>query len=265
MSSRNAAGAAFDYLAATYDQDFVKSAIGETQRRVVMRSARKTFRKRKRILELNCGTGKDAAVFARNGWKVLALDASEEMIRVASSHAKGRQQSGRLKFACVASEELDHLAEEFDAVFSNFSGLNCVRSLKDIASSLAARTSSGSPLVFCVSTRFCLWETAWYLATGQPRKAFRRWRGRHIANVGTTTIEVFYPRLPELRASFLPHFRLEKVRAVGLTVPPSYLEKFFARHPRLLRACAFVDRRVSHLPVLRTLGDHMLLTFRKTV
>jgi SAM-dependent methyltransferase len=264
MSSANAAGLAFDALAPTYDQDFTYTHIGRAQRNAVLASAFGTFAGRQRILELNCGTGKDASRFASAGWCVLALDASEQMICVASNRDATLQASGHLRFQRLATEELASLGDSFDGVFSNFSGLNCVHNLNAVAEDLAALTTHGSPLVLCFSTRFCLWETLWYTLTLKPKKAARRWSGTSNANIRGRTLTVHYPRIAQIRAAFAARFMLEHVQAIGLLVPPSYIERYVARFPSLLHAAAFIDSLISRLPFLRVIGDHMLLTLRKT-
>ena len=77
-------------------------------------------------------------------------------------------------------------------------------------------------------------------------------------------VDVYYPTLNMLRTAFLPHFRLRRVRAIGLFVPPSYVEAWIRKHPLLLRAFVRLDMVFSRLPLLRILGDHMLLHFEKT-
>jgi SAM-dependent methyltransferase len=264
MIAAHPAGRAFDAMADTYDDDFTQSLIGQTQRSAVMQDAFRIFRGRRRLLELNCGTGEDALRFAENGWKVLALDASERMIACARIRRENLGTRDNPQFRQVATEDLREIAGEFDGVFSNFSGLNCVRDLAPVARILAEQTTPDSPLVLCLSTRICLWETAWYLLHGKPAKAFRRWSGRHQAMLQGMPVDVYYPRLNMLRTAFLPHFRLRRVRAIGLFVPPSYVEAWIRKHPLLLRAFVRLDMVFSRLPLLRILGDHMLLHFEKT-
>ena len=263
MNCTHAAGWAFDALAPTYDQDFTHTQIGQAQRKAVLTSAVRTFAGRQRILELNCGTGEDASRLASSGWHVLALDASERMIGVATRRSTALWTGGHLRLRQLATEDLVSLNESFDGVFSNFSGLNCVRDLKAVAQDLAILTTPGSPLVFCFSTRFCLWEMVWYAITLQPRKAVRRWSGINNANLRGRALTVYYPRVREIRAAFTPFFALENIEAIGLLVPPSYIERYVARYPRIVRALAFVDSAISRLPLLHVIGDHMLLTLRK--
>jgi len=167
------------------------------------------------------------------------------------------------QFRQVATEDLRDIAGEFDGVFSNFSGLNCVRDLTPVARMLAEKTTPDSPLLLCLSTRVCLWETVWYLLHGKTAKAFRRWSGRHEAMLQGMPVDVYYPTLNALRQAFHPHFRLRGVRAIGLFVPPSYVETWIRKHPLLLRSFVRLDALISRMPLLRALGDHMLLHFEK--
>lgn len=263
MIAAHPAGRAFDAMADTYDDDFTQSHIGQAQRSAVMKDAFRIFPGRRRLLELNCGTGEDALRLAENGWKVLALDASERMIACARLRRENLGTRDNPQFRQVATEDLKEIAGEFDGVFSNFSGLNCVRDLAPVARMLAEKTTPGSPLLLCLSTRVCLWETAWYLLHGNPEKAFRRWPGRHQAMLQGMPVDVYYPTLNSLRNAFLPYFRIRGVRAIGLFVPPSYVESWIRKHPLLLRIFVSLDAVLSRLPLLHTLGDHMLLHFEK--
>ncbi|WP_446742671.1 class I SAM-dependent DNA methyltransferase [Silvibacterium acidisoli] len=264
MIATTSAGQAFDTLAKTYDSDFTNTLIGRAQRSAVLTDAFRIFKGRPRILELNCGTGEDALQLSGRGWRVLALDASQQMIARARFRKLREAPLADLRFQQMRTEDLSRIEETFDGVFSNFSGLNCVENLTAIAALLASRTTIGTPLVFCLSTRVCIWETAWYLLHGKPAKAFRRWPGRHRTSLQGNSVDVFYWSLSQLQTIFAPFFTLREVRAIGLFVPPSYVESWIANHPWLLRMMIGLDSFFSRLPLLRTLGDHMLLHFEKT-
>ena len=129
---------------------------------------------------------------------------------------------------------------------------------------LARRTTAGAPALLCFSTRFCLWESAWYLLHGEWRKAVRRWSGHSTAVLNGVGVSVHYPTVGEIAKAFAPHFVLRSATGVGIFVPPSYLEPWMRRSPRGLATLTAVDRVVCRLPVLRTLGDHVLLHFVRT-
>ena len=104
-------------------------------------------------------------------------------------------------------------------------------------------------------------ELIWYLARGRTRKAVRRFSGRAAARIGGRTISVVYPSVREMQCLFSPWFRLASRRAVGLFVPPSYLEPHIRKHPRTLAWLESLDRLCASWPALRDFGDHVLLEF----
>jgi hypothetical protein len=152
-------------------------------------------------------------------------------------------------------------ARTFDGVLSNFSGLNCVADLAQVAARLGERVRDGGAAVICMSTRVCAWEIAWYCARANFAKAFRRVRGKTIARLDDVAVPVWYPTIREIRRAFLPWFRLRSVRAVGLFVPPSYAERWARKHIGFLRTLQGMDRMFSAWPLLRSIGDHVLLEF----
>jgi ubiquinone/menaquinone biosynthesis C-methylase UbiE len=260
-----AAGQAFDAIADHYDSLFTASLIGRAQRTAVWREALRVFRPGDHILELNCGTGEDAFFLAGKGIRVCACDASPGMIRHARVRREAEASSSSVEFYTCRTENLEALAApgQFDGVFSNFSGLNCVEDLGAIARTLARRVRPQANLLLCVSTRYCLWEMAHYLAKGDLRRAFRRCGGFAEANIEGHLLPVHYPTLRSMRKFFSPEFRLRSATGIGLTVPPSYLEPWAQKHPAILRGCEAVDWVLSCFPGARVLGDHMLLHFEK--
>ncbi len=226
---------------------------------------RKTFRPGERVLELNCGTGEDALFLSKMGVSVRACDASERMIAVAMRRMAAKSGEASLHFEVRPSEEIGDLLdiELFDGAFSNFSGLNCVEDLSAVARQLARLVRPGGRLVLCLSTRFCLWESIWYLTRADVARATRRWKGSAVGSLGETSVNVQYPTLRDIRRKFNPGFRLGSCRGVGVSVPPSYVEHLARRFPRVLNAMQAADRAISSWPLCRVMGDHMLLVFER--
>jgi ubiquinone/menaquinone biosynthesis C-methylase UbiE len=265
LDSHHAAGAAFDTMAADYDDLFTFSIVGRAQRNVVWNRAAQTFVAGNRVLELNCGTGEDAIFLARRDINVTACDASGKMIEHAKARKTLEAPDASIEFHVLATEYLHELPEQplFDGVFSNFSGLNCVGDLRAVSRELAAHLRPGAKLLLCLSTRFCLWEILHYAVKGNFRKAARRWRGRSLAHIDQCFFPTYYPTIRSLRRSFEPEFKLRSVIGVGISTPPSYLEAWIAKHPHLLAAMKYFDEAVCDLPLFRAIGDHMLLTVEK--
>jgi SAM-dependent methyltransferase len=260
------ASAAFDRMADTYDVTFTESAIGRAQRSVVWNSLKKAFRPGDRILDLNCGTGEDALFLAKRGISVLGCDASVRMIQVAERRKALEAPDASLEFRLLRNEEVDALSSAiaFDGVLSNFSGLNCVADPSQVARKLAELLKPGAVALICISTRFCLWEIAWHGGRANFTKAFRRLRGSALARLNEITVPIWYPTIARMRESFSPWFRLRSTRAVGLFVPPSYVESWARKHRTVLARLEAMDRIFSAWPVLRAVGDHVLLEFERT-
>jgi SAM-dependent methyltransferase len=254
------AATAFDGVAESYDEIFTHSMIGQAQRRAVWAKLADAFPRGSRIVELSCGTGEDARYLVERGRSVIACDASPRMIEV----AKRRSAVGtnaNLKFLNIANEDLGSLPYEqlFDGAFSNFSGLNCVADLRPLASNLATLLKPGSPVLLCLWSRVCVAEFFWYLFHGQLKKACRRFPGKATAQVGGVTIPVLYPTVHRVRRAFSPWFELRSRTAVGLFVPPSYIEKWMSKHPQTLARLEQLDKILGEWPIFRDSGDHVLL------
>jgi SAM-dependent methyltransferase len=259
------ASAVFDTLAESYDELFTRSSIGRAQRGIVWKALESAFHKGDRILELNCGTGEDAFFLSRRGVSVVACDASARMIEVARKRESSEAPEPTTQFHVLRTEDLSQLQStpQFDGVLSNFSGLNCVEHLGPVASDLAALTKSGAAVLICLSTRFCFWEVVWFALHAQPRKAFRRLRGTSIARVANQSVQIWYPTVRSVRQSFAPWFRLKSSRAVGLTVPPSYVRLRTITHPNIISKLEQIDRALGRLPIFRAAGDHVFLHFER--
>ena len=261
-----AAAQAFDRLAAKYDQRFTNSLLGRLQRQVVWDTLSKVFEPGQSVLELNCGTGEDALFLVNRGVNVVACDASPRMIEIAKSKVAQRHRDAPARFEVLPNERLDTLqvAAQFDGVLSNFSGLNCVVDLSQVAGHLGRLVRPRGRALACMSTRICLWEILWFLCHRNPRKAFRRLSGKTVASIEEIPIPVRYPSKRSVCRAFSPWFLLRKVTAVGLFIPPSYVEDWSSRHTRTIAALELLDRLSRHLPGFAEFGDHVLFEFERT-
>jgi ubiquinone/menaquinone biosynthesis C-methylase UbiE len=256
---------AFDSLASRYDDLFTRSMVGRAQRGAVWDVLLDLFDPGAHILELNCGTGEDALFMAQHCLSVVACDGSEGMIKTARRRVQEEDPEAPIDFKLLATEHLAQLwpNPRFDGALSNFSGLNCVSNLDRVAADLAFLVTPRAPVLICLSTRFCLIEMLWFLLQGKWRTAFRRIGGKANAKVSGYVVNLHYPTLREVTESFSPWFRLHSCTGIGITVPPSYLESTIRKYPRLLEFLRRIDERICRLPLLRVLGDHMLLHFER--
>jgi ubiquinone/menaquinone biosynthesis C-methylase UbiE len=242
--------APFDRLAQRYDALWTKSLVGRCQRQAVWGWLDSSIEPGTEILDLGCGTGEDALHFEKLGARVVAIDASAQMVRFARTRGVNALQ--------LQLESLDSLSGNFDGATSNFGALNCLRNLEPVARSLARLIRPGGFLAICVIGRCCAWEVSHFIRRGQFRTAFRRFRRDGAPS--SLGIRITYPSIRDLAEAFRPAFQLMRWTGIGLCIPPSYISGLSRKQVTRL---ARIDRRLADWPVLRALADHRLLLFER--
>jgi SAM-dependent methyltransferase len=246
--------APFDTTAHHYDAEFTQTAVGRLQRSVVWDFLLKNTSPpaAARCLELNCGTGEDARWLAQQGYLVLATDVAEQMLAVANEKAQAAGLSSKI---FTQRLDLQHLelngpspsGGQFDLIFSNFGGLNCLSpdELQRLGQVLPRWLAPGGQVVVVVMGRVCWWETLYFAAKGRFRSAARRWRGGPVdARLDAhTTVPTWYYTPAEL-AQLWPALRLVRTEAVGFWLPPSYLDPLLRRLPGgVLRGLNWLEKK----------------------
>jgi SAM-dependent methyltransferase len=252
--------------AETYEQQFTGTTVGRARRYAVWQDLERAFRPGQRILELNCGTGIDAVFLAGKGVHVLGCDIAPRMIELAQELAAQAELTDPPDFRVLPTENLAALAQEgpFDGAFSNFSGLNCVDDLSQVAQDLGRLLKPRARFLICMMGRFVPWDIVWFLAHGKPRRAFLRLREDRTSYVGTPSLTIQRPTIAQITKQMEPAFRLLQWRGIGITVPPSYSEHVASRFPKLIDRLAWLDQRIGTLPLIRNMADCVLLEFERT-
>jgi SAM-dependent methyltransferase len=259
--------AAFDATARGYDQEFTETAVGRAQRAVTHRFLSELIHAHapKSALELNCGTGEDALWLSKKGLLVTATDLSAEMVAVTTQKTVG--QGVRILQSSIQDigKTLPH--ERYDLIFSNFGGYNCLTASEIAATAPAIHKllRPGGHFVAVVMGRFCAWETAYFLAKFQGGAAFRRFqKGPVQARLAEGKFQDTYYYTPS-HFEHLHAAHLKPVRrlAVGAYLPPSYLDPFFAKRPKLLARMERWETRAYNQRFPALFSDHFLVAFQR--
>ncbi|MDO8365451.1 MAG: methyltransferase domain-containing protein [Saprospiraceae bacterium] len=266
----------FDAIAHDYDAAFSHTTVGRLLRaRVWYCTGGFSFRTiasapaakaAGTVLELNCGTGEDAIWFAKQGFQVLATDVSPEMVAVAKAKIAQAGLSENAMVRVCSFAEIEKIPEgNFDLIFSNFGGLNCVSppELRQLGPILAQKLKPGGKFVAVVMSRFCWWETLYFLLKMKPREAFRRFSRKPLdAQLDAlTTVSTWYYSPSEFYKilnfnGFKPRFK-----PIGLWLPPSYLNPFFEKHMRLLGVLNFLEKKLAP-QWLAFAADHFMICLK---
>ena len=259
---------AFDGVAAGYDRSNAENPLLCAMRERVHRAIADAVPAGSRVLDLGCGPGTDAAELAAGGYRVTAIDWSPAMVEAARRRAHEAGVADRVDVQHVGIHEVDRLERAdapFDAAYSNFGPLNCVVDLRAAAERIADRLRPGGVLVASVIGRICPWEIALYVARRDlPRAAVRFRRGLVPVPLDGRTVWTRYLAPREFEKIFAAAGMTRmSLRALGLFVPPPYLQAFADRHPELIARLQRVEDGCGGWPVLRAWGDHFLIVMRK--
>lgn len=260
---------AFDSVAVDYDDAFTRSWIGQQQRAQVWRYLESNIKveSEQNILELNCGTGEDACMLSEKGHKVVATDISESMLE--QTRLKQRERS--IKNIEVILSDMTSAASllknrKFNLVFSNFGGLNCIspEEIRKLSGDLSRLLEKDGKMILVVIGRKCVWEKIYYYFKGMKSQAQRRNNTEAVpVNLGNTEQKTWYYSPEELSDLFKEHFKKKKAGAIGLFVPPSYLETGIRNKNFLKIILRGLDRIFGSLSFLADYGDHFIIEFEK--
>ena len=252
----SAVAAAFDREAEVYDDGFGRNPVGLVFRHVFQERLRRLVPSGARLLDLGCGTGEDARAFASLGYAVHAIDAAPAMIERARAKSAGFPE-GRLRFERRAVEDVAGAGEGFDGAYSDFGALNCA-DLGALGAGLARALRPGAPVLLSLMGRWPLPEIAERALTGRGVA-----RGRSAPQIAGLPVRVEYPTPAEARARLGPAFEWSGGFALGVLVPGPGHAPWVSRNPQAFGFLAMLEGFVRGLPVLRELGDHVVLEGRR--
>lgn len=258
----------FESVARVYDSDFTYSNIGKAQRkRVWSYLSRYLPAGRSNILEINCGTGEDALFMANAGHRVLATDISPGMITVAEGKRIVAGQNDVL-FQCASFLDLKKIisSNNFDVIFSDFGGLNCISSVEMVrlAGELSGFLKPGGKLMLVVMGRKCFWERLFFRLRGEKEKIHRRASPNGVlTRIGNSSLLTWYYSPREISTLLGSHFLMRRVRPIGFFIPPSYLEPWFFERKLLLKFLCFLEIFVGSIGKLADRSDHYMIELEK--
>jgi SAM-dependent methyltransferase len=227
-----------------------------------------TFGPGSRLIELGCGTGDEAISLANRGCDVFAFDPSPRMVAIASEKAAATRTEGTVRCFVGRSADLArHLASmspnvTFDGAYASFS-LSYERDLSSVSDALAPWIRPGGGFVVAAMNRVCGAELAAAFVSGHPRLAGRRLGEQTLHKVGEYATPIFPRTIREIVEAVREHFVLEDGRALPAILPPHYSNRLLGRWSAVLELLARMDPHLGALPLVRALGDHNLLRFRR--
>jgi ubiquinone/menaquinone biosynthesis C-methylase UbiE len=259
------AALAFSRQAIIFDELYGDNATIQYKRERVRNHVLFFLEPSSRILELNSGTGEDAVFLAKQGHFIHATDISEDMqkeLRIKADNSSfGRNISNEL----CSYTALSGLKKRgpYDMIFSNFGGLNCTNQLDKVLQSFDDLLRPGGIVSLVIISKFSLWE-ALLIFKGKFKTATRRFFGRkgrkaHIE--GESFLCWYYP--PSYVKKYLPGYEVLALEGLCTIMPPSYIEGFGEKYPRLFDFLKRMEEALKSRWPWKSIGDYYIISLKK--
>jgi ubiquinone/menaquinone biosynthesis C-methylase UbiE len=257
---------AFSKQSFVFDEIYSNNTIINYKRERVRNHVLKFLTQQSNILELNSGTGEDAIFFAALGHHVNATDISEGMQNVLKQKVEKNNLQKNISTELCSFTELNKLQNKgpYDLIFSNFAGLNCTDKLADVLGSFNSLLKPGGVVTLVMLPKFCLWETA-LIARGKFKTATRRSFSKNgrKARVENTFFTCWYYNPSFIIKNLKQNFEVLNVEGLCAIVPPSYIENFAEKHPRVWKYLKNKEDKYKNKWPWKLIGDYYILSLRK--
>jgi ubiquinone/menaquinone biosynthesis C-methylase UbiE len=254
---------AFSKQSAHFDEEDQGNRVLADMRRQIYEHVWQYLRPGDHILELNAGTGIDAFYFSSKGCSIHATDLSDGMVQQIKQKISLRSENKRVSCQQLSYDQI-HLLEgqQFDYVFSNFGGLNCIDDLAKVTQHLPGILKPGAYVTWVIMPPVCLWEMSNVLR-GRFGKAFRRFHKDGVmAHLEGEYFKTYYHSLADIRKAFGSQFEMIQSEGLGALSPQPHRGDFPVKHPNLYSALRGIDKITRrHFPFNRW-ADHLIVTFR---
>jgi ubiquinone/menaquinone biosynthesis C-methylase UbiE len=218
------------------------------------------------LLELNSGTGEDALFFAKKGFSVHATDISVGMQAELRKKVVDNGQEVRISQETCSFTQLELLENKgpYDLIYSNFAGLNCTAALGTVLSSFDGLLKDEGIVSLVILPKFCLWETL-LVFKGKFKTAFRRFfsengQDSHLEGVH---FKCWYYQPSFIKKHLKADFEVLAIEGLCTIVPPSYIENFAEKYPRVYRVLLKLENRLKGSWPWCSIGDYYIISLKR--
>ncbi len=261
---------AYDRIAASYDESVGRYAVSRRAKQLALRVVQERTPPGGALLDIGCYTGIEALLLAQRGYRIVGVDLSPEMVRIAARKAAKWRLGDRTAFESLRACDLGRLAERgygpFDTAYSVYGTLNLEPRLDLFKEGLYGLLRPGGSFVCGLLNPTVFYELVlapWLLKFHGYRKLSKTAVPTRIG-IGNDTVRSFLYTPNEFAERMRPEFELEGVLGLHVLYPP----------PRgrddgrgglwwVARALDGVESRLERRYPFRNLGFFSLLLFRR--
>jgi ubiquinone/menaquinone biosynthesis C-methylase UbiE len=260
------AAVAFTQQANKFDELYSCNTIINYKRKRVRDHLLKFIVPGQHILELNSGTGEDAIWLAQRNCNVHATDISVGMIEALRQKVKDVRLEKLINSEICSFTALENLKNQgpYDLIFSNFAGLNCTGELDKVLTSFTTLLKPKGIVTLVILPKFCLWEFL-LIFKGKLKTATRRLYSKKgvSARVEQTHFTCWYYNPSYIIKYLKKDFELLSIEGLCTIVPPSYIENFPEKFPKLFSILCKIENLWKTKWPWKYIGDYYIITLQK--
>jgi len=216
---------AYDAVAAGYDglvegDAWMRAALWERYAHL--------FEPGQTVLDVGSGTGIDALFLARNGIRVLGVDASPSMIAEARAKLMNARLEDLIELRVMDVSELGALPESsFAGIISAFASLSTVADLDGFATEAARLLKPQGTLLVHLLNRWSVWAWLGLVRHGRFRATGHLGRNhdRNFSIGGRSVRHHLYHAQEAYGRFFAARFQLRRAYGLGILRPPHTLRR----------------------------------------
>jgi ubiquinone/menaquinone biosynthesis C-methylase UbiE len=260
------AATAFSRQSAIFDELYSANEIVQYKRRRVQDHLQQYISPGNFILELNSGTGQDAIWLAHQDCRIHATDISAGMQEIVQQKIRTEGLDKLISYELCSFTQLENLQLKgpYDMIFSNFAGLNCTGELKKVLDSFSSLLKPKGIITLVILPKFCLWEFL-LIFKGKFKTATRRFFSRNgrTAHLENIFFKCWYYN-PSYIIEFLKNeFDLLAIEGLCTLVPPSYIENFAGKYPKLFKKLRETEDVYKNTWPWKYVGDYYIISLQK--
>jgi ubiquinone/menaquinone biosynthesis C-methylase UbiE len=260
------ASTAFTQQADKFDELYSGNKIIQYKRKRVRDHLSEFIVPGQNILELNSGTGEDAIWLAEQHCHAHATDISVRMMQVLQQKVEDAHLEKFINSEICSFTALENLKNQgpYDLIFSNFAGLNCTGELNKVLASFTGLLKPKGIVTLVILQKFCLWEFL-LVFKGKLQTATRRLFSKNgvRARVEQTHFTCWYYNPSYVIKHLKKDFDLLDIEGLCTIVPPSYIENFPEKFPKLFSSLCKIENSWKNKWPWKYIGDYYIISLRK--
>lgn len=260
------ASTAFTQQADKFDELYSGNKIIQYKRKRVRDHLSEFIVPGQNILELNSGTGEDAIWLAEQHCHVHATDISVRMMQVLQQKVEDAHLEKLINSEICSFTALENLKNQgpYDLIFSNFAGLNCTGELDKVLASFTGLLKPKGIVTLVILPKFCLWEFL-LIFKSKLQTATRRIFSKNgvKARVEQTNFTCWYYNPSYVIKHLKKDFDLLSIEGLCTIVPPSYIENFPEKFPKLFSSLCKIENSWKNKWPWKYIGDYYIISLQK--